>query len=82
MSRARLQAVPQGEPAPDEWLVAMAQAALTKALAQRPTAMLIAWEGRDGEVHFVSVPGAVTLAEGMAARLFYTLHADIEDGDV
>jgi hypothetical protein len=35
-------------PAPDEWLVAMAQAAL---------------------------------AEGMAARLFYTLHADIEDGE-
>jgi hypothetical protein len=81
MSRARLQAVPQGEPAPDEWLVTMAQAALTKALAQRPTALLIAWEDKSGDVQFASVPGAVTLAEGMAARLFYTLHAEGEESE-
>jgi hypothetical protein len=63
------QAAQPGHVAPLAWLARYARAALGRALADKPVALLIAWERPDGTIGVCSVPTSVALAEGLAIRV-------------
>lgn len=70
MAGKHLRAV-EGEPAPDAWFATQAQALLTKALADKPTALVLVWET---ETHLKrgAVPMSELLIEGMLRALMET----------
>ena len=75
--KRHLEAV-QGEAAPDAWFAADAQALLTKALADKPTALVMLWEAETGIMRG-AVPRSDTLIAGMVGLIYEAMNA--EDGE-
>jgi hypothetical protein len=76
MSKApHLRAV-QGDPAPDAWFAAQAQALLTRALTENPTAMVILWESASTISH-----GAVPASDALFLGMVRTIAEAMEGAD-
>jgi hypothetical protein len=73
--RKHLQAVMQGEPAPDRWFEEQATALLARALADKPTSIVMLWETDHG----VS-PGSVPRSDALIRGTISFMHAALNGG--